>query len=132
MRSINLTLATLALLLTACSPSIEVWWPTATAETPVADTANATVAPELPDNTQVATVEPSSTQAVVQETPTLANITLATNVPTATGVATAIEAPHATAAVTPAVAATPVGVAAALSQGQAYEDLASPVDLLAS
>lgn len=119
MQSIKLTLASLALLLAACSPA-------ATAQTPTAPVAPATVAAtteaaanptpivtvaNVPiTNTTVATVENISTAATVQDTQTTTQV----------------------AAATTNIAATPAGVAAALAQTEAYDNPASPVDLLAS
>ncbi len=112
MQSIKLRLVGLAFLLVACSPGIEAQEPTATVINTPANNA-------VPTNTQVASVASTPTLTSTAPAPTEA----ASTKPAAA--ATAVQA-------TPATAATPAAIAAALSQEPEYENLASPVDLLAS
>lgn len=121
MRSFKLTLAAFALLLAACSPRAEAQTPTAT----VAPATATTASPAAPQNTPQDTAQDAPTSA-----PTNTTAPVVINTPiTASSQTTPAEA-SIVAATRPA--ATPAGVAAALSQEGEYANLDSPVDLLAS
>jgi hypothetical protein len=127
MRPIKLALTILALLLTACMPSVEVWWPTSTSESPTATTVNTPATTAIATTTPIVVVQAPPTEATIQATPTQANVATATSIASSENVTVATSAPTITTA-----AATPAGVAAAVSQEQGYENLTSPVDLLSS
>jgi hypothetical protein len=108
-KSIQLTLATLALLLAACSPA-------AMAQTPTVTSTPAPTTTSLPTATQPTIAEASPTTLPTQ---TEASATTPSNA-------------TATSATVPNTATTPAIVAAAPAQVAQYENFASPVDLLAS